>query len=118
MSYTIEQLAKVIGATRIGEASANIAWLLTDSRSLSFPEETLFFALESKRNSGVKYIPDLIERGVRNFVISRTAYNKEKASLPEQTALNYLVEQLEIIVQNLWLKHLRWRDMMQVLLKM
>ena len=91
MSYTIEQLAKVIGATRIGEASANIAWLLTDSRSLSFPEETLFFALESKRNSGVKYIPDLIERGVRNFVISRTAYNKEKASLPEQTALNYLV---------------------------
>ena len=53
MSYTIEQLAKVIGATRIGEASANIAWLLTDSRSLSFPEETLFFALESKRNSGV-----------------------------------------------------------------
>ena len=80
MSYTIEQLAKVIGATRIGAASANIAWLLTDSRSLSFPEETLFFALESKRNSGVKYIPDLIERGVRNFVISRPAYNKEKAS--------------------------------------
>jgi alanine racemase len=91
MSYTIEQLAKVIGATRIGEASANIAWLLTDSRSLSFPEETLFFALESKRNSGVKYIPDLIERGVRNFVISRTSYNKEKASLPEQATLNYLV---------------------------
>lgn len=91
MSYTIEQLAEVIGATRKGEAPASIAWLLTDSRSLSFPEETLFFALESKRNSGVKYIPDLIERGVRNFVISRSAATKEKEHLPVQPNLNYLV---------------------------
>ena len=43
MSYTIENIAQIIGARRIGELSATIDWLLTDSRSLSFPEETLFF---------------------------------------------------------------------------
>ena len=60
MSYPIEQIAEMIGARRIGEAPATIDWLLTDSRSLNFPEETLFFALPAKRNTGANYIPDLI----------------------------------------------------------
>ena len=51
MSYSIEQIAEMIGARQMGEAPATINWLLTDSRSLSFPEETLFFALPTKRNS-------------------------------------------------------------------
>jgi len=72
MSYAIEFIAELIGAKRIGTNNATIDWLLTDSRSLSFPEETLFFALNSKRNSGAKYIPDLYARGVRNFVIERS----------------------------------------------
>lgn len=42
MSYTIESIAEYIGARRVGECEATIDWLLTDSRSLSFPEETLF----------------------------------------------------------------------------
>ena len=51
MSYTIEQIIDIIGAERIGNAPATIDWLLTDSRSLNFPEETLFFALTTKRNT-------------------------------------------------------------------
>ena len=45
MPYTIETIAGIIGADRMGSAPATIDWLLTDSRSLSFPEETLFFCL-------------------------------------------------------------------------
>jgi alanine racemase len=71
MSYPIETIIRCIGAHRDGNASANISWLLTDSRSLSFPEETLFFALRTKRNDGIRYIPDLYARGVRNFVIGQ-----------------------------------------------
>ncbi len=70
MSYPIEQIAEIIGAQRIGDFPATINWLLTDSRSLSFPEETLFFALATKRNDGARYIPALYARGVRNFVVS------------------------------------------------
>ena len=44
MNYTIEKITTLIGARRIGTADAMIGWLLTDSRSLCFPEETLFFA--------------------------------------------------------------------------
>lgn len=75
MSYSIEQISEIIGAQRVGDAPATIDWLLTDSRSLSFPEATLFFALSSKRNDGARYIPDLYIREVRNFVISRETYS-------------------------------------------
>ena len=70
MMYTIEKITTLIGARRVGESEAQIGWLLTDSRSLCFPEATLFFALSSARNDGHRYVGDLYRRGVRNFVVS------------------------------------------------
>ena len=83
MNYSIEKITTLIGARRIGSADAQIGWLLTDSRSLCFPEETLFFALKTSRNDGHKYMADLYRRGVRNFVVEH---------LPEHPAddANYL----------------------------
>lgn len=70
MTYTIEKVTTLIGARRYGDKDTNIGFLLTDSRSLCFPEETLFFALKSERNDGHNYIPELYRRGVRNFVVT------------------------------------------------
>ena len=69
MNYTIEKVTTLIGARRYGDKDANISFVLTDSRSLCFPEETLFFALKTERNDGQNYIPELYARGVRNFVV-------------------------------------------------
>ncbi len=69
MTYTIDEIAQVIGAERKGTTEAKINWLLIDSRSLCFPEETLFFALKTEKNDGHKYIEELYRRGVRNFVV-------------------------------------------------
>lgn len=82
MPYTIESITEIIGAERLGNAPYSIDWLLTDSRSLSFPEETLFFALTTRRDSGTHYIPELYARGVRNFVIScdEAAHAREAGS--------------------------------------
>ncbi|MGN0069233.1 MAG: bifunctional UDP-N-acetylmuramoyl-tripeptide:D-alanyl-D-alanine ligase/alanine racemase [Prevotella sp.] len=71
MTYSIEKVATLIGARRYGECEANIGFLLTDSRSLCFPEETLFFALKSERRDGHDFITDLYKRGVRNFVVEQ-----------------------------------------------
>ena len=76
-TYTIEKIATLIGARRFGTAEARIGWLLTDSRSLCFPEETLFFALKSQRNDGHRYIADLYRRGVRNFVVDHLPEHQE-----------------------------------------
>ena len=53
--------------------SIDIRHLLTDSRQLGAePEATLFFALKTDKNDGAKYIPQLIERGVKVFVVSES----------------------------------------------
>ena len=54
----------------------DIRHLLTDSRRLgNEPEATLFFALKTEKNDGAKYIPQLIERGVHAFVLTREQYD-------------------------------------------
>lgn len=53
MTYSIEKVATLIGARRFGTQETTVGWLLTDSRSLCFPEQTLFFALHTDRKSVV-----------------------------------------------------------------
>lgn len=79
MHYSIENIAALIGARRYGNAISEIVWLLTDSRSLSFPETTLFFALRTKLGDGHRYISDLYRRGVRNFVVGAVPADRETA---------------------------------------
>lgn len=38
MTYSIETITTLIGAHRIGSEDTHVDWLLTDSRSLTFPE--------------------------------------------------------------------------------
>ncbi len=84
MNYSIETITTLMGAHRVGSVDTHIDWLLIDSRSLTFPEETLFFAIRTHKNDGHRYIPELYRRGVRNFVVSQLPEN------PENDA-NYLV---------------------------
>ena len=52
-----------------GTGDLEIRHLLTDSRQLGAePEATLFFAIQTAKNDGAKYIPELREKGVRAFV--------------------------------------------------
>jgi alanine racemase len=57
---------------------ADIHWLLTDSRTLSFPSESLFFALKTNRNDGHLYIEELYDRRLRYFVVSQMHPSFEK----------------------------------------
>ena len=71
MEYAITDVAQIIGAKTNTLHEATISILLTDSRRLSFPETTLFFALPTKTNDGHRYVQDLYKLRVRNFVVSR-----------------------------------------------
>lgn len=77
MHYTIDNITALIGARRFGNAEASIDWLLTDSRSLAFPETTLFFAIRTKLGDGHRYIDELYRRGVRNYVVGNVPENYE-----------------------------------------
>ena len=70
MKYKIQEIAKIIGATNRTLNDSMIDRLLIDSRMLSFPESTLFFALKTQTNDGHRYIPELYRLGVRSFVVN------------------------------------------------
>lgn len=95
MNYSIEKVAVLVGAQRLGNVDANVGFVLTDSRSLCFPEETIFFALKSDRNDGHHYIPELYRRGVRNFVVQDVPQDYDK--LYPQTNFLKVVDSLEAL---------------------
>jgi len=71
-SYKISQVKDYINGEFISQATSplNISNIVIDSRNLLSAENALFFALKTKRNDGHKYINELYQKGVKNFVVS------------------------------------------------
>ncbi len=67
--YSIIQVGSILGIKNKNFKSGIISNILIDSRKLTNPSETLFFAIETKSNNGHKYINELYDAGVRNFVV-------------------------------------------------
>lgn len=70
MNTSIRQIAALLGCDLPAE-DCRIDTLLTDSRSLTVPDGTLFFAIPTSGNDGHRYVEPLYKRGVRNFVVNR-----------------------------------------------
>ena len=87
MNYSITEISNVLELTgeRIIDEDAIVSQLLTDSRSLTQPEDTIFFALRTDADDGHNYIPDLFGKGVRNFVVASDYFPQ-----PECASANYL----------------------------
>ena len=86
MEYSIKEIAGIIGADAPKLYDAPVSILLTDSRRLSFPEQSLFFALQTKTNDGHNYIQGLYKLRVRNFVVS--TFLPESNRCLKQTSLS------------------------------
>ena len=82
MQYTVEQIKNILKADgRVTTPDSRVTRLLTDSRSLSFPEETMFFAIKTRHGDGHRYIGELYRRGVRDFVVTQADGIKELKDL-------------------------------------
>lgn len=71
MAFPVKNIIPILGATWLGDAAeATIDNISIDSRSLQNNEHTLFFALSGPNNDAHRFIPELISKGVRFFVVS------------------------------------------------
>jgi len=52
-----------------GPIDTRAVYLLTDSRQLSFPDQSIFFAIKGERHDGHLFLSELYQKGVREFVI-------------------------------------------------
>lgn len=74
----LNKIAQLIGVSKKNLPEVNVNWLLTDSRSISFPAESLFFAIRTARNNGHNYIEELYQQNLRYFVVSEMHPEFEK----------------------------------------
>ncbi|MBV9988202.1 MAG: alanine racemase, partial [Chitinophagaceae bacterium] len=71
MDCSLQHIARIIHAEPVIVHDAVIVQLLTDSRKIVFPEQSLFFAISGPRRNGHQFIHEVYERGVRNFVVGK-----------------------------------------------
>lgn len=81
----ISEIARRLGLPEPGH-EAEINTLLTDSRSLENPADSLFFAIPTEGNDGHNYIGALYRAGVRNFVVNRIP-----EELSDTSGINWLI---------------------------
>lgn len=82
MSYSLKKILEIVKGKLSGEGDkdALIIHLLIDSRRITHAETSLFFAIKGERHDGHKFLSELYDKGVRNFVISDAVKNSEKFS--------------------------------------
>ncbi len=70
ISYSLKDITEIVEGKSSLNLDIEIKNISIDSRSIFSPEDTLFIALVGERNDGHGYIPQLIKRGVKAFIIS------------------------------------------------
>lgn len=66
-----QELARIVGGTLHGNATACFSYLGFDSRRVAISAKTCFFAFTSAHNDGHSYVAELAERGVPVFVVAQ-----------------------------------------------
>jgi Alr-MurF fusion protein len=73
---SIAEIAQIVNGKLFAPArltGQRIEQVVTDSRTYSGAGNALFFALKGPRNNGHHYITDLLEKGLKAFIVSDTA---------------------------------------------
>lgn len=73
ISYTFVQIATILQGhiVELYKGELVINRLLLDSRQITFPETALFFAIVGEHYNAHKFLTEVYEKGVRNFVVSQ-----------------------------------------------
>ena len=82
VSYSISEIARAVNGEMFNTPNPEerITDILIDSRRLISPEHCMFIALVTRKNDGHKYIDELHEKGIRNFIISDPEYTREDSN--------------------------------------
>lgn len=102
MLYLSSDIAKIVNGSLSGSESLKISHVLTDSRLVSFPEDSIFVALVTEKNDGHRFIEDLYKNNVKAFLISRPA--EEFSHLKDAT---FIVVPDTLLALQQWAKHHR-----------
>jgi Alr-MurF fusion protein len=87
--YFLKEIADITHSKLIGE-NKEVKVFLTDSRAFVSADKLLFVALKSGKNDGHKYIPELINKGVKSFLIADPKFDMSRF---DQHDVSFLVSE-------------------------
>ncbi len=61
----------------------NAHYLLTDSRKVTSPKESIFFAISGLHHDGHEFLQELYQKGVREFVVERPTSSSDLKAMPD-----------------------------------
>ncbi|MFC2115192.1 bifunctional UDP-N-acetylmuramoyl-tripeptide:D-alanyl-D-alanine ligase/alanine racemase [Bacteroidota bacterium] len=67
--YTLQKIAEICEGELSGSAREEVSRISIDSRTISQPGEILFVAIRGERHDGHRFIPELIDRGIKAFLV-------------------------------------------------
>jgi len=73
--YSVSKIAEITSGKLFGKSDVEISHLVTDSRKVSYPMGSLFFAISGIHHNGNKYIAELYKLGVRAFITAQLPDN-------------------------------------------
>ena len=78
--YTIQEIAKICKAKWISknDLSSVLSYVSLDSRKISYPSETAFFAVKSKSGDANLFLENVFQKGVRNLVTDNESIDPAK----------------------------------------
>ena len=72
MNYSLKKIAEIVDVVIIHPHEAFIDNIITDSRRVYRNEGNMFVALKGPSHDGHQYIPELISRGIRSFLVDKS----------------------------------------------
>lgn len=75
MNYTTKEIAEITQSQLIGDKNLHVQHIAFDSRNIYSVIKTAFIAINTTTNTGEKYIPQAIEKGIK-IIISENFYSE------------------------------------------
>lgn len=97
IDYTIKEIAAICNGRWMNKNSsvADPSYLSLDSRKISFPESTVFFAIRNQHQNANIFVENLYAKGVRNFVTDEENDVLKKISLANVILVSDTVSALQ-----------------------
>ncbi len=90
MNYTIQEIAQITNSKIIGDGSTKIKNIAFDSRTIYSTRHTAFLAINTKKNSGQKYIDSVIEKGINTIITENEIDNSSVNQIITTDAIVFL----------------------------
>jgi len=77
---TLKHISELLDAQLFGDGSTEISHISIDSRTIPNSPNTVFFAIPGTNHDGHSYIAQLMQQGVKNFIVQNAGFITPKAS--------------------------------------